>query len=160
MPHTLPSRLKAILADAETRADIDGFLEGARQELGMDIAYLSEIVDNYLVFRAVRSPGFESVIQTSNSLDLKETYCKYVLDGSLPPLIVDTATHQIAIDLPVTQMIPIRSHVSVPLTLVDGSVFGMVCCLARDVRADLPEDSPARLSDYARKIALRLAQDD
>lgn len=143
MPHSLPSRLKAILSDARTRADIDDYLESARQELGMDIAYLSEIVGKSLVFRAVRSPGIESIIQTSNSLDLRETYCKYVLDGSLPPMIVDTAAHQIAVDLPVTQIIPIRSHVSVPLTLADGSVFDMVCCLARDVRSDLPATRPS-----------------
>lgn len=74
-------------------------------------------------------------------MDLREVYCKHIIDGRLPRLMRDTSLHTIATDLPITQMIPIGSHLSVPVHRPDGSVFGMFCFLSRQARPDLTDDA-------------------
>ncbi len=105
-------------------------LRDVRTHLGMEIAYLSEFVDDQTVFRAVDAPGLEEMIKPGDARPLSEVYCKHILDGRLPELIPDTSAHPIALDLPITAAVPIGAHVSVPILRKDGSVYGMFCCLS------------------------------
>lgn len=122
-------------------AVIQHALDSVHETLGMEVAYLSEFMDSRAVFRAVSVPGLEALIQPSQSMDLREVYCKHIIDGRLPRLMRDTSLHTIATDLPITQMIPIGSHLSVPVHRPDGSVFGMFCFLSRQARPDLTDDA-------------------
>ncbi len=123
--HTLPIQL-----DAQDEDILDIALKTMREHLGMDVAYLSEFVDGRAVFRAVSAPGLEDMIQPGQSIDIREVYCQHILDGNLPQVIKDTSQHPIATALPITRNMPIGSHVSVPVTREDGSVYGMFCCLS------------------------------
>lgn len=105
-------------------------LQGVRKHLGMEIAYLSEIVGDELIFRAVDAPGLEKLIKPDDIRPLSETYCVHIRDGRLPELIPDTSAHPFAAQLPVTADVPIGAHVSVPIHRRDGSVYGMFCCLS------------------------------
>lgn len=95
------------LADATT---IQRTLDTVRESLEMEVAYLSEFVADQAVFHAVSALGLEALIQPSQSMDLREVYCKHIIGGDLQRLMTDTSVHQIANDLPITQMIPIGSH--------------------------------------------------
>lgn len=132
-------------------------LATVREKLGMEVAYLSEFVDSRAVFRAVCAPGLEAMIRPSQSMDLREVYCKHILDGGLPRLMPETSAHKIATDLPITQMIPIGSHVSVPVYRADGSVFGMFCCLSRSTRPELTESDLQFVETHAQMVARQLA---
>ena len=132
--------LSALSASPADSAAIQNTLDAVRETLGMEVAYLSEFVQERAVFRAVSAPGLEAMIRPSQSMDLREVYCKHILDGGLPSLITDTSQHAIATDLPITQMIPIGSHLSVPVRRADGSVFGMFCFLSRHARPDLGQE--------------------
>lgn len=120
-----------LFANPKDGAAIQSTLDTVRKTLGMEVAYLSEFVKERAVFHAVSAPGLEAMIRPSQSMDLREVYCKHILDGGLPSLITDTSQHAIATDLPITQMIPIGSHLSVPVRRADGTVFGMFCFLSR-----------------------------
>lgn len=133
--------LSALSASPDDSAAIQVTLDMVRETLGMEVAYLSEFVQERAVFRAVSAPGLEAMIRPSQSMDLREVYCKHILDGGLPSLMTDTSKHAIATDLPITQMIPIGSHLSVPVKRADGSVFGMFCFLSRHPRPDLGQDA-------------------
>lgn len=109
---------------------LDIALETVRKHLGMEVAYLSEFVDGRSIFRAVSAPGLEALIQPGQSVDLKEVYCQHILNGDLPQLMSDTSMYPIATAMPITQKLPIGSHVSVPVNRPDGSVYGMFCCLS------------------------------
>lgn len=136
---------------------IGSALDMVREKLGMEVAYLSEFVAGRAVFRAVSAPGLEAMIQPSQSMDLREIYCKHILDGGLPRLMPDTSLHKIATELPITRMIPIASHVSVPVHRGDGSVFGMFCCLSRVTRPELTESDLHFVEAHARMVASQLA---
>ncbi len=109
---------------------VDTALETVRRHLGMDVAYLSEIVGEESVFRAVSAPGFEALVKPGDVMPLDYVYCRHILEGRLPKLIRDTAEDPFALTLPVTRDVPIGSHVSVPVRRADGSVYGMFCCLS------------------------------
>jgi GAF domain-containing protein len=155
----MPSLSPALSTVAENTADhaaIQQSLETVRETLGMEVAYLSEFVDSRAVFRAVSAPGLEAMIQPSQSMDLREVYCKHIIDGNLPRLMPDTSRHKIATDLPITQMIPIGSHLSVPVHRPDGSIFGMFCFLSRHPRPDLTEDALHLVETHPSLVARRL----
>lgn len=109
---------------------IDRVLRSVRQHLGMEVAYVSQFVGNDSVYRAVDAPGLEGLIKPGDSRSLDDVYCRHILAGRLPELIPDTSAVPIAAAMPITQAVPIGAHVSVPLTLSDGSIYGMFCCLS------------------------------
>ncbi|MBM3606526.1 MAG: GAF domain-containing protein [Alphaproteobacteria bacterium] len=155
----MPNQTAALPIIAESpdqHAAIQHALDSVRETLGMEVAYLSEFVDERAVFRAVSAPGLEAMIQPSQSMDLREVYCKHILDGGLPRLMPDTSAHTIAVDLPITQMIPIGSHLSVPVHRPDGSVFGMFCFLSRHPRPDLGPDALTLVEAQSANVAHQL----
>ncbi len=109
---------------------IDSALETVRRHLGMEVAYLSELVGDELVFRAVSAPGLENIVKPGDTRSLDEVYCQHIIAGDLPRLMRDTADHSLAQAMPITSQLPIGSHVSVPIRREDGSVYGMFCCLS------------------------------
>lgn len=114
---------------------IDSSLDAIRKHLGMSVAYLSEFVDGRSVFRNVSAPGLQELIDVGDSQDLDDVYCKHILEGRLPELIPDTSAEPICAALPITEAIPIGSHMSIPVRLSDGTAYGMFCCLS-------PEPNP------------------
>jgi EAL domain-containing protein (putative c-di-GMP-specific phosphodiesterase class I) len=59
---------------------------------------------------------------------LDESYCHYVVDGRLPQLIWDAALLPLALALPATTALPVGAHISVPIHLSDGRIYGTFCC--------------------------------
>jgi EAL domain-containing protein (putative c-di-GMP-specific phosphodiesterase class I) len=104
-------------------------LEAVRTHLGLQVAYVSEFVGNETVFRHVDAPGLEHLIKPGDSRSLDDVYCRHILAGRLPELIADTADVPMAMAMPITHEVPIGTHVSVPLRMSDGAIFGMFCCL-------------------------------
>lgn len=104
-------------------------LQAVRVHLGLQVAYVSEFVGNESVFRHVDAPGFEHLIKPGDARSLDDVYCRHILAGRLPELIPDTAAEPVAMAMPITAAVPIGAHVSVPLRLPGGEVYGMFCCL-------------------------------
>jgi len=120
---------------------VSSSLAFVRSHLDMEIAYLSEIIGDEMVFRAVLAPGLEYVASPGKSLPLTKTYCHHILSGRLPELIPDIEALPEAQELGISHKIRIRSHVSVPIYRTDGSVYGVFCCLSRERRPNLnPRD--------------------
>lgn len=104
-------------------------LEAVRTHLGLQVAYVSEFVGNETVFRHVDAPGLEHLIKPGDSKSLDDVYCRHILAGRMPELIADTADVPLAMAMPITHEVPIGTHLSVPLRMSDGEIYGMFCCL-------------------------------
>lgn len=102
-------------------------LRAAREHLGMEVAFLSEFADGRRVFRHVDS-CVPSPVHVGGSDPLEDSYCQRVVDGRLPELILDAGELPAAVELPVTAALPVGAHVSVPLVLSDGRLYGTFCC--------------------------------
>ncbi|MEL6958206.1 MAG: EAL domain-containing protein [Pseudomonadota bacterium] len=130
----------AALAPEMTSSDGDlirNALSFVRRHLDMEMAYLTEFHDDKVVFRTVVAPGLEHVLKPGSATPIEETYCGKVLTGDLPELIPDTSELEVARHLTVTDEVPIRSHISVPLRRNTGEVLGMFCCSSRTPRPNL-----------------------
>jgi len=110
-----------------TVQSVQKILSSVRHHLNMDVAFVSEFVGKSRFFRNVDAKN-RSPINPGDSMPLSEGYCQRVVEGSLPELIADTDTVPLAMSLPDTAAIPIGSHLSVPIRLKSGRVYGTFCC--------------------------------
>lgn len=133
--------LNRILAGSENDPPetIKCALQAIRKHLGMEVAYVSEFVNDRSVFREVDAPGLEDLIKVGDSHSLDDVYCRHILEGRLPELIADTADYALCQSMPVTKSVPIGAHMSVPIRTSDGSALGMFCCLSPHANKSLNE---------------------
>ncbi len=116
---------------------VPDILHAIRQHLKMEVAFVSEFIDGQRVFRYVDSSWTKSPVHVGEGGPLEESYCQRVVDGRLPELINDAQTNPVAAELPATFAIPVGAHLSVPIHLADGSVYGTFCCFSRSADTSL-----------------------
>ena len=114
----------------ETRELVTQILRDVRTHLKMPFAFVSEFVDAERVFRFVDTSVNPPPFRVGDSAPLAESYCSRVVDGRLPRVIQDATKLPAARELPVTTSFPIGAHVSVPIQLAGGRVFGTFCCFS------------------------------
>ncbi len=134
-------------------------LAAVRTHLGLQVAYISEFEGDDAVFRVVDAPGLEHLAKPGDRHSLDDVYCRHILAGRLPELIPDTAVEPIAMALPVTAAIPIGAHVSVPLRMPDGEVYGMFCCLGPASDPSLNARDLATMRTFAELAAFEIAEE-
>lgn len=106
-------------------------LSAARRHLGMEVGFISEFVDGERVFRHVDVDGPDpGPVCVGDGDPLEDTYCQRVVDGRLPELIHDAQKLPAAAALSVTTELPVGAHISVPLRLPDGRLYGTFCCIS------------------------------
>ncbi len=104
----------------------------AREFLHMEVAFISEFKNGYRVFKLVDTKlHVEKILSVDDSDPLEESYCIRVVDGRLPQLMQNATDVAEALKLPVTTSLPVGAHLSVPIFLEDGSVYGTFCCFSR-----------------------------
>jgi EAL domain-containing protein (putative c-di-GMP-specific phosphodiesterase class I) len=111
-----------------TDAHIRKILKIVRTHLDMDVGFVSEFVDGRRVFRHV--DGDQPVVKEGDGNPLDESYCQRVVDGRLPELMQDACTNPEALTIAATRELPVGAHMSVPLRMPDGRVFGTFCCFS------------------------------
>lgn len=149
--HELVSQLIDPKEDAD--AAIRQALAAVRKHLGMEVAYVSEIVGDQSIFREVDAPGLEALIKPGDSRSLDDVYCLHILEGRLPELIPDTAEDELAKSLPITAAVPIGAHISVPVRLPDGELYGMFCCLGFEANPTLNQRDLQMMRAFAELTA-------
>ena len=135
---------------------IDEALDAIREHFGMPVAYLSRIDGDRSIFRRVSAPGLEALIKPGDEKSLGEVYCPHILNGDLPNLIPDTAAEPICQDMPITQAVPIGSHISLPVLRPDGSPYGMFCCLSPEPNPSLNDRDLAIMRNFANLVTRQI----
>lgn len=127
-----------------------------RQHLDMDVVFVSQLRHNRRTFRVVETkPGGVTVVQAGQSDPVEESWCQYVVTGRLPQLMADARPFIERGDTPPTS-IPIGTHLSTPILLKDGSVYGTLCCFSHEVDERIGEKDLHRLRAMARVLAQKL----
>lgn len=152
-------------SDAPTHASLQRLLGAIRQHLEMDVAFVSEFTNGNRVFRQVDSQHPNNPVKVDGSDPLEASYCQRVVDGRLPELMHDARQNPVAATLPVTFELPVGAHLSVPIRLEDGSVYGTFCCFRFTPDQTLDQrdlnmmrvfaDVAAKLIESEREAALR-----
>lgn len=112
---------------------IERILRAAREHLGLEIAFVSQFVGGARVFRYVDSASGVSCVQVGGSDPVEESYCHYVVGGSLPGFVRDPTLHPVSARLATTEALGVGTHLSVPIRFSDGSVYGTFCCFGLHV---------------------------
>ena len=155
---------RASLADvarelpASTINGVRQILNSVREHLDMDVAFVSEFVGHQRYFRHVDAKG-PSPIAIGDTSPLTDGYCQRVVDGLLPELIVDTAQVARCLALPETTEVPIGSHLSVPIRLRSGRVYGTFCCFNFQVDPTLNERDLHFMRAFAEIAAFQIDRD-
>jgi diguanylate cyclase (GGDEF)-like protein len=131
-------------------------LRAAREELGMEVAYLAELTPTEQVYRELSGDVSSFGLHIGQALPLDQTYCKRMVDGDLPSVIPDTAADERVSRLAVTANAALGSYVGVPVRFDDGRLYGTLCCLSHAPQPSLRQRDAGFLRVLARLMADRL----
>ncbi len=137
---------------------VDRVVHAIRDHLNMDVAFVSEFRKSDRIFRHVDARD-RTPIKPGDAAPLEQGYCQRVVDGRLPQLMPDTQRIAAAMALPETQAIPIGAHLSVPIRLADGRVFGTLCCFSFAPDPSLGERDLKMIRVFAELLADQIDRD-
>lgn len=125
-----------------------------RKQLRMDVVFVSEFVDGRRVFRFVHG-GDALGLRAGDAAPLEESYCQRVVEGRMPELVPD-ARELVARGELFDAGIPVGAHLSTPVVLADGRVYGTVCCFSTAPQPELQASALACLRQCARLVARKV----
>ncbi|WP_428416524.1 GAF domain-containing protein [Methylibium sp.] len=134
---------------------VNEVLKALRERLGLDVVFVSEIVDGRRVFRFVDSNGRTPTLRPGDSNPVEESFCQRVVDGRLPGLIHDAMQLPPGTDVP---PLPFRvgAHLSTPIVLSGGRTYGTLCCFSSASNDGLRDKDLATLKLCAQLVARKL----
>jgi GAF domain-containing protein len=143
-------------SDAELDRSIGEVLKLLRERMGMDVVFVSEFVDGRRVFRNVeQAPGVD-LLSAGQGEPLEQSWCQRVVDGRLPQYIADARLDPAAAPLLKNLSHPIGTHISTPVVLGNGDVYGTLCCFSFEPSGKASPEDLSRLKLTARLTAQRL----
>lgn len=137
------------IGDEDAEAAIQRLLQVARYQLDMDVAFLSEFTGGQRVIRQLACEPGKASLHAGHSDPADATYCKQIVNGTLPQLIRDAGELEALRTNEFTEALDIGSYLGVPVRLDDGSVYGTFCTFSRSPRYDLTDRDLALLTMLA-----------
>ncbi len=142
--------------DVELDRSIGEVLKLLRERMGMDVVFVSEFVEGQRVFRHVsQAPGVNAIAKGQGE-PLEQSWCQRVVDGRLPQFMADARQDPAAAPLLKNLSFPIGTHISTPVVLGNGQVYGTLCCFSFEPSGQASPEDLSRLKLTARLAAQRL----
>lgn len=143
--------------DADAGAQISDLLRTAKESLRLSVAFLSRMDGETQHLEVVEASGPAALFFRQGVTQKQETtFCQAILDGRLPAVIPDVARNPVAKALPSARIPRIRSYVSVPVRLSDGSLYGTFCAAGLTSDQGLTERDRALMEVLAKAAAVVL----
>lgn len=153
------SELLVATADQSDEAldrNITEVLRTLRERMKMDVVFCSEFVDGQRVMRQVAADEVRPVVRVGTSDRLEESWCHHVVEGRLPGFLPDAARHPLARNLSAGLPFTIGTHISAPIVLSNGEVYGTLCSFTFSPQDNPNPDDLKTLEMTARLTAMRL----
>jgi EAL domain-containing protein (putative c-di-GMP-specific phosphodiesterase class I) len=138
-------------SDAEQQ--IAELLQTAKKSLRLSVAFLSRLDGTTQHLEVVES-SVPFLFQEGYQQQQEVTLCQAVLDKKLPQVIPNLKDFPEAMKLPAARMPRLRSYVSVPVTLSDGSLYGTFCAAGLTSDKDLTTRDKALMDVLASAAAV------
>jgi EAL domain-containing protein (putative c-di-GMP-specific phosphodiesterase class I) len=138
-------------SDAEQQ--IADLLHTARKSLRLSVAFLSRL-DGTTQHLEVVDTSVPVLFREGYQQKQELTLCQAVLDRKLPQVIPDLKDFPEAMKLPAARLPRLRSYVSVPVTLSDGSLYGTFCAAGLTSDRDLTRRDKALMDVLAAAAAV------
>nr|WP_296071046.1 EAL domain-containing protein [uncultured Actinoplanes sp.] len=143
---------------SDTARQIADLLRTARGSLGLSLAFLSRM-DGVTQHLEVVESDHPHLVGDGFTQPQATSFCQAIIDGRLPSVVPDVGDFPVALDLPAVQGHGIRSFVSVPVVLSDGSVYGTFCAAEFAADPDLADRDRTLLEVLARAAAMLIEPD-
>jgi diguanylate cyclase (GGDEF)-like protein/PAS domain S-box-containing protein len=155
---TIIKNTRNLLSVTENEGEdfLQNTLSALRRHLDMDVAFISRFHDGVREFEYVDAKDLNPPISVGDSGSLKDSYCQRVIDGRLPEIINDAFEVPQAMSMDVTVMLPVRAHMSVPIRLSDGNIYGTFCCFSYKPNQTLNERDISVMHVFADLISKHL----
>jgi len=111
---------------SEVQQQVADLLLIAKRSLGLSVSFLSRLDGTTQHLEVVES-SVPFLFQEGNKQVQATSLCQAILDKKLPAVIPDLKAFPAAMKLPAARLPRIRSYVSVPVLLSDGSLYGTFC---------------------------------
>lgn len=128
-------------------------LRTARGALGLSLAFLTRMDGTTQTLEVIESSA-PMLFRDGMTQPQETTFCQAILDGRLPPVIPDVAASPEAMRLPAARMPRLRSYISVPVLLSDGSMYGTFCAAGFTADSNLTMRDRALMDVLARAASL------
>ena len=128
-------------------------LRTARSALGLTMSFLSRLEDDTQYLEVVET-GVPLIARDGVTQRRSTSFCQLILDGDLPPVIPDVREFPQAMALPAARFPRIRSYVSVPVVLSDGTLYGTFCAAGLRSDRELQERDRALMEVLAQAAAM------
>jgi signal transduction histidine kinase len=138
---------------------IEWVLEVAREELGMEVAFVSEFSQQRMVLRKLAGEAESFGWQEDDSVPLDDTFCRRLLEGHLPNVIPDAKTDGRVNFLNVTGKADIGAYVGAPIRFSDGTLYGTFCVLSHSPEPSLVERDAQFIRVLARLVAEQMERE-
>jgi GAF domain-containing protein len=135
---------------------ISEVLKLLRERMHMDVVFCSEFVDGQRVIRQAATPANGSAVVVGQSDSLEASWCQRVVEGRLPRFIPNTQTEPSTRALVERAAHPVGTHISAPIVLKNGQVYGTLCSYTFSPQDNPKPDDLKTLEMTARLIAMRL----
>lgn len=117
-------------SDAEIDTSVLEVLRLLREKMQMDVVFVGEFTEGQRIFRGVDSAPDHAVLAVGQGNPLEESWCQRVVDGRMPPYIPDASKDPATAALEKALPFRIGTHISTPIVLKDGQVYGTLCCFS------------------------------
>jgi EAL domain-containing protein (putative c-di-GMP-specific phosphodiesterase class I) len=111
---------------SETEEQIADLLRTAKESLHLSVAFMTRM-DGTTQFLEVVESSVPFLFKQGATQLQATSLCQAIQDRRLPPVIPDLRDFPEAMKLPAARMPRIRSYVSVPVVLSDGTTYGTFC---------------------------------
>ena len=155
----IASEIASERASERTPETIERVLEAAREELGMEVAFVSEFTQRRMVFRKLAGEAESFGWQEDDSVPLDDTFCQLLLEGRLPNVIPDAKADGRVKFLKVTGKADIGSYVGAPIRFSDGHLYGTFCVLSHSPEPSLVERDGQFVRVLARLVAEQIERE-
>src|SRR3954470_12024975 len=110
----------------EAAEQVAALLRTARSALGLSLAFMTRIEGDTQHLEVVESPA-PLLFRDGSTRPWHGSFCEAIMAGRLPAVIPDVTKHPEAMRLRAARMPRLRSYVSVPVVLSDGTTYGTFC---------------------------------
>lgn len=143
-------------SDEQLDRTITEVLRMLRERLNMDVVFVSEFVDGRRVFRQVAADEAKPVVAVGQSDTLEASWCQRVVDGRLPRFMANVKADPAVAGLLDQLPFSIGTHISTPIVLKNGQVYGTLCSFSFSPQDNPNPDDLKTLEMTARLTAMRL----
>lgn len=135
---------------SEAHASIARALELARVHLDLDVAFLAQFRGGEEVFRVLEGDGASFGLDEDTAVPLEQTFCARMVKGEIPSVLPDVRVLRHHLD---SEEAGVGAYIGVPVRVVEGSVWGTLCCLSRRPKPSLDDRDVALMRLLADLVA-------